>query len=270
MTLALHHYGPDFDLPLVLLHAFPLDSAMWDDVVALLGDLPVILVDAPGFGASPAPAAVAEELGRPAEPSLETYADAVAASLRAAGVERAVVAGLSMGGYAVLALAERHRGLLAGAGLLDTKAGPDDEAARENRLRVAAAAEEQGAAAVAPMLAGVLGATTQAQRPDLVERVGAALAASPGEGIAWAQRAMAARPGRLSALEDLRVPVLVLRGVEDDLSPQEAANQLAEVLADVEVVVVPHAGHLSPLEQPEAVAHALRSLHERCAQGAVS
>ena len=81
---------------------------------------------------------------------------------------------------------------------------------------------------------------------------------------------MAARPDRVTALEDLRVPALVLRGAEDASAPQAAANAMAEALADVEVVVVPRAGHLSAVEAPAEVAAALRGLHERCAQGAVS
>ncbi|WP_127131699.1 alpha/beta fold hydrolase [Georgenia sp. SYP-B2076] len=261
--LALHRHGPDDVPPLVLLHGFPLDATMWDDVVALLPDLPVLTVDAPGFGASPAPGAVAEALGRSADPALETYADAVAASLRDAGIDRAVVAGLSMGGYALLALAERHRGLLMGAGLLDTKAEADDDAARANRAQVAEAAAERGSEAVAPMLTQVLGTTTQAERPGVVDRMRDALAAAPPEGIAWAQRAMAARPDRLAALARLDVPVLVLRGAEDAMSPQAAAGTMAQALTDVEVVVVPHAGHMSAVEEPRAVADALRRLYER-------
>ncbi len=259
--LALHRHGPTTGLPLVLLHGFPLDSRMWDDVVARLGDLPVITVDAPGFGDSPGPDDVAAAVERSPGPSLETYADAVARSLRAEGVERAVVAGLSMGGYAVLALAERHRSLLAGVGLLDTKAEVDPEDARANRLRVAEEAERSGADAVAGMVDVVLGATTLAERPEVVARLREWLAQAPAEGIAWAQRAMAARPSRLTALEDLEVPGLVLRGAEDATSPQSAAESMARALGQAELVVVPRAGHMSALEDPGPVADALRRLH---------
>lgn len=256
MTLALHHHGPDDALPLVLLHGFPLDASMWDAVVALLPDVPVVTVDAPGFGGSAAAAGT--------EPSLEAYADGVADALAHAGVTRAVVAGLSMGGYAVLALAERHRGLLAGIGLLDTKASADDDAAREHRL--AAADEAEGAAgsdAVAGMLTTTLGATTLREQPGVVADLRARLAAAPPDGIAWAQRAMAARRDRLHVLADLTVPALVLRGAEDAGAPQEAAEAMAGALPDVELVVVPRVGHMTALEAPAAVADALRALHAR-------
>jgi pimeloyl-ACP methyl ester carboxylesterase len=263
--LSLNRHGPDEPMPLVLLHAFPLDRRMWDDVVADLDDLPIITLDAPGFGDSPAPRELAEALGRPLKPSLSTFADAVALTLRDAGVDRAVVAGLSMGGYTALALAERHRDLLAGIGLLDTRAAADSPEARANRTHVAEqAAGQMGARAVAPMIDQVLGRTSHAERPEVVEKVRGWLAEAPPSGITWAQRAMATRPDRLAALESLDVPALVLRGSEDAQSSQEDAEAMASVMRDVELVVVPHAGHLSAVEAPHEVAAALRALHERC------
>ena len=121
-------------LPLVLLHGFPLDHRMWLDVVDLLaGDPTVLAVDLPGFGASPSGPDVAQALGAAPEPSLDVVADGVAAALRAEGVDRAVVAGLSLGGYVAMALVERHPDLVAGLGLVDTKSTADTDEARERR-----------------------------------------------------------------------------------------------------------------------------------------
>ncbi|MFC7406291.1 alpha/beta fold hydrolase [Georgenia alba] len=262
--LSLTRHGAAEGLPLVLLHAFPLDSRMWEGVIGELPEIPVITLDAPGFGASRSPRAVADAVGRPLAPSLKTYADAVAATLTGAGVDRAVVAGLSMGGYVALALAERRRALLAGVGLLDTKATADDADARANRVRVAEqAAGSLGSRAVAPMVDAVLSPTTHRQRPEVVATVSRWLAEAPPAGIAWAQRAMAGRPDRRSALDGLGVPALVLRGADDASSSDQDVETMAQALADVEVVVVPDAGHLSAVEDPGAVAAALRALHER-------
>ena len=90
-------------------------------------DVPVVLMDAPGFGDSPAFGLVAAAVGRSPNSSLDTYADAVVASLLREGIERAVVVGHSMGGYVALSLAERYEHLVAGIGLVDTKASADDE-----------------------------------------------------------------------------------------------------------------------------------------------
>src|SRR5699024_12325971 len=90
------------------------------------------------------------------------------------------------------------------------------------------------------------------------------LAEVPGGAVAWAQRSMAARPQRMTALDDLTVPVLVLRGAEDALSDQGAAEEMVRRAGgDGELVIVPRAGHLSALEEPGVVAAALRALHER-------
>lgn len=261
--LAVYRSGPEDGLPILLLHAFPLDAQMWDEVIMRMPDVPIVSVDAPGFGDSPSYALVAAAVGQGPRPSIETYADAVVASLLREEIERAVVVGLSMGGYVALSLADRYPALVAAIGLLDTKASGDDEDARANRLRIAEAAKELGATAVAPMLTTLLGKTTQSQRTALVAEVKGLLAAAPPEGIAWAQQAMADRPDRFKVLEGLDVPGLVLRGAEDAVSSQEAAEAMAHALKDCELVVVPGAGHLTALEEPEAVVDALRSLWER-------
>ncbi|MGJ3509962.1 alpha/beta fold hydrolase [Enemella sp. A6] len=255
MTLTMHRFGPATGLPVVLLHGFPLDFRMWEAVIAELPGVPVIAVNAPGFGGSGIPEG---------EPSLDAYAELLAAGLAEESVTRAVVVGLSMGGYAAMALAESHPDLVAGIGLLDTKAGADPEEAKQNRLAIADAAEgEDGADAVAPMVNAVLGATTHAERPEVVEVLRAWLAEAPPAGIAWGQRAMAARPDRHAVLEKLDVPALVLRGDEDDMSPAEDAQRMADALGkDAELITVPRAGHMSAIETPYAVAVAIRRLHE--------
>ncbi|TKR24308.1 alpha/beta fold hydrolase [Cellulomonas hominis] len=249
-TAALHQPRPGTGLPLVLLHAFPLDSRMWADVAPLVGG-PVLAVDLPGMGA-------AQGVALP-EPALEASADAVAAVLAEAGHRRAVVAGLSMGGYVALALAERHPDLVAGLGLLDTKATADTEDARANRLRVAAAVESAGTVdEVLPMATALLGEASR-ERPELVARLEALIGAQQPAGVAWSQRAMAARPDRTAVLADHRGPALVLVGEEDRPTPVAEARGMAEALG-VEAVVVPGAGHLTAVEAPHAVAAALDDL----------
>ena len=255
--------GPGEPLvPLVLLYGFPFDSGMWEDVVEELIDLgvPSIALDAPGFGQSEVPEG---------EPSLDVAADAVIATLDELGVAQAVLAGLSMGGYIALATAARYGSRLAGLALLDTKASADSDEARANRLRVAEAAlGEAGAAAVAPMLTTLLGETALESEPDVVEEHRQWLAAAPPAGIAWGQRAMAARPARFEVLEDLSVPGLVIRGSEDVISSQSEAEAMVRAIAandgDAELVLIPNAGHMSATEDPGAVAEALAAFWRRC------
>lgn len=251
-TVTLHTTRDLPDTPLVLLAPFPLDARAYDLVVDLLGE-GVVTVDPPAF-------AGAEGDG---DPSLEGYARALAAALDDRGLGRVVVAGNSMGGYAAMAFAELYPERVAGIGLLGTKATADAPEARANRLAMADAAAAGGEplALVGPMLEKLLGPTSRSSRPEVVSLVEGFLAAAPASGIAWAQRAMAARPDRTPVLAGLGVPALVLHGAEDPLMDAAPQQAMADALG-VEVTTVPEAGHLLPLEAPRVTADALTRLVE--------
>ena len=257
--LALSHYrtaGPGAPV-LVLLHGFPLDHRMWDDVAAALpDDLTVLAPDLPGLGESGL-------TGFP-EPTLEAAADAVAASLHDAGITEAVVAGLSMGGYVALALAERHPELVTGLALVDTKSTADQEDARANRLRLAD--EVQDTASVEPVRqtsATLLGETSRTMRPDLIARLDAWIADQPPAGVAWSQRAMAARADRTAVLRAFAGPATVVVGAEDQITPAAAAEHMVAALTEPVFATIAGAGHMSAIEQPLAVAQALAELVHR-------
>lgn len=263
--LAHHRLREGEGTPLVLLHGFPLDSRMWHDIVPLLpGSFPVLALDLPGMGASPSGHDVALRLQVPDVPSVELQADAVADTLAELGIDRAVVAGLSMGGYTVLALLERHAWLLAGAALVDTKAGADAEEARANRLRIADEVERTATVdEVLGMRRAILGETSRVERPDLVQRIDGWIRDQGPAGVAWCQRAMAARPDRLDALRAFDGPVAVVVGDEDELSPLPEAEAMVGAAKDAVLTVVRRAGHMTPVEQPEPVAVALADLVAR-------
>lgn len=245
-------------VPLVLLHAYPVDHRMWTAVAdALSGSWTVLAPDLPGCGGT------AEGLP---EPSLEYSADEVARELAEAGVERAVVAGLSMGGYVALALAERRPGLVAGLGLVDTKSTADPADARDNRLRIAREVQDGGTLEpVRPILATLVGETTHSTQPGVVEQVAAWIEDQAPAGVAWSQRAMAARPDRTEVLAACDGPVVVVVGDEDTITRVEAAQHMVAAAPDARLVVVPQAGHLSAVEQPAAVAAALSELMQHSA-----
>ncbi|QCB94274.1 alpha/beta hydrolase [Cellulomonas shaoxiangyii] len=247
-------------IPIVLLHGFPLDHRMWDDVVAQLSSGRTVLApDLPG---------PAESLDG-VEPTLDAAADRVADAVRAAGAEQAVVAGLSMGGYVALALLERHPDLVAGLALVDTKSTADAPDARAKRLDVAARVEESGSVdAVRGMVDTVLGETTRTAHPELVQRVRAWIDEQPPARVAWSQRAMAARPDRTEVLRRFAGPVVVVVGDEDQVTGVDAAQDLAKTAGGAPLVVVPRAGHLTAVEDPACVAAALAELAQRVDAGA--
>ncbi|MFJ3215482.1 alpha/beta fold hydrolase [Kitasatospora sp. NPDC086801] len=248
--------------PLVLLHAFPLNAAMWsaqlDALPGLTGDEARVLApDQRGFGGT--------ELGAD-EPSLDLVADDLALLLDAAGIGRAVVGGLSMGGYVALAFARRHPDRLAGLLLANTRATADTDAVRANRERIAAAVTARDSVRLLldeQVAAGQLGPDSR----HLVERVQSLVAAASPAAVAWAHRAMAARPDALDVLAGLRVPTAVVAGAQDALVAPEEAELMLRARPDAELTVIPGAGHLSALEAPEAFNTAVRDLLARVAAG---
>jgi pimeloyl-ACP methyl ester carboxylesterase len=242
--------------PVVFVNAFPVDRAQWDPLIAILvetyrdlGD--IITFDVPGIGDMP----LIDE-----EPGLELIADgAVAAMREVTGRDAAIWIGCSMGGYIAMAIAERDADAVAGLGLLGTRSTADDDAGVAKRLGIAAALEgKPGVDDPRAMGEGLVG-TRGSEREGLVNRVAANIARHSGDGIAWGQRAMAARPDRTEVLRGLDVPAVVVRGKHDAVVSLEDARTMASALG-VEPVELAGVGHLSALEDPKGVAAALAPL----------
>lgn len=268
VTIAMHYDTEPVGIPLVLLPPFPLDARVWRPVRSLLADLPVIAVDPPGFGDSADPTALAHRLGRSAVPALETYAAGVADALDQLGIDRIVLAGVSIGGYTAMAFAAMYPERLAGIGLLNTIAAADTPERRELRERMAVRVEEGASpsALMAGLLYDVVSPMTRTEREQLYERLENWYEQAPATGIAWSQRAMSARPGRLDVLAGLKIPALVLRGQDDAIAGVSASQDMAQALGTA-VVEIPRAGHMAVIEEPEPVAAALRDLWERSTRG---
>lgn len=229
------------DTPLVLLHAFPLDHRMWDGVRAGIAEhVELVTPDQRGFGGTP--------LGTE-EPDLATVAADVITALDG---RRVLLGGCSMGGYVAMAVLRAAPELVAGLVLVSSRATEDTDAARANRHTVAARIDDEGPGFVADaMLPALLGAETHERRPDVVAGVRRLVSEQDGAAIAWAQRAMAARPDSSELLAATDVPTLIVRGEQDSLIPAEEADALAALMPKAEVVVLAGAGHLPPLEVPE-------------------
>ncbi len=243
--------------PLVLLHAFPLDSTMWHPQrEALAAHCRVITPDLRGFGGS--------ELGDD-EPSLAVAADDVVALMDRLDLDRVVLGGLSMGGYVAMMLLRRHPDRIAGLLLADTKAGADSEPARANRERIAQAVLNDATSTVLldDVLPTLVGPTTVSSRPEVYGRVRALVETAPPAAVAWTQRAMAARPDSFDLLRGCQAPALVVVGEEDALSPPADARAMAAALPRSALVTIPAAGHLSAVEDPEAFTTAVAELVSR-------
>jgi pimeloyl-ACP methyl ester carboxylesterase len=230
-------------LPIVLLHPFPLDARFWEPVAPSLGiDRDVIAPDFPGLGQAPLEDA----------PSVDGFASAPAG--------RAIVCGLSLGGYAALALAAHHPERVAALVLADTRAEPDTPEAREGRHAGARSVREEGPA---PFLDDFV---PRLVAPGAAASRAAARAIADGqepEGIARALEALAGRADRRPDLPAMDVPALVIVGSEDALTPVPFSEVLVAGLPDAELVVVPGAGHLTALEAPGAFTAAVEGFLAR-------
>jgi pimeloyl-ACP methyl ester carboxylesterase len=236
--------------PVVLLHAFPLDSRMWLPQIEALGGYQAIVPDLRGFGA-------ARELAVEVA-DVDLLADDLARLLDERQLGQVVLCGLSMGGYVALAFARRHPERLGGLVLCGTRAGTDSEREIADRLAMAERVLAEGVGSVPEaMLPRLLGPTVRDKRPDLVEQVTEMILDQDPRGIAGAQRGLAARPDSTPALAAVTVPALVIVGGEDELAGPEEGRVLATGIRDSRLVLVEGAGHLVNLEQPEPVNEAL-------------
>jgi 3-oxoadipate enol-lactonase len=240
------------DTPVVFLHAYPLDGSMWASQVDSLADRRTLAPDFPGFGGRP-----------PGEATMEGFAAAVLADMDAAGIDRAVLVGLSMGGYVAFRLHAARPDRVAALVLADTRSGADDDAARKRRTEQAERVRREGREGVGwladAMVPALLGPSTRDDRPEVVADVRRRVDNADPEGVARALLALRDRPDSTASLASIEVPVLAIAGAEDEITPVAEARSISEGVAHGRLVVIPGAGHLSNLEDPAAFNEALRS-----------
>lgn len=242
--------------PIIFLHAFPLNRSMWDGVTtALLEEqrYRLVALDWPGFGESDIPSGIS---------TMNVLADDVVGLMDALGMQQAVICGLSMGGYVAFALWRKYPQRIQGLILADTRPGADNEEGKANREQLAQLVESQGVQgvnAVADMqVPRLLSEYTREQHPEVELRVRQLIGEATPEGVAAASRGMAQRPDSSDLLPNITSPTLILVGEQDAITPPMMAQEYASKIPNVQLAVIPQAGHLSNLEQPEAFLDHLR------------
>jgi pimeloyl-ACP methyl ester carboxylesterase len=232
---------------LVLIHAFPLSGAMWEHERRALRAAadPIIAPSLPGFGGTAVPRGDA---------SMDAYADSVVAAMDAAKIERAAVAGLSMGGYVAFAMWRRHRRRIERLLLADTRAEPDDKEVRDRRLRLAALIRAHGIEA----LLKTPPAWLRKGSPHWETLLKMIRGQAP-EAVAQGSIAMANRPDSRSDLVTIDVPTAVVVGEEDEITPVEMSRTMSDAIPGATLTVIPAAGHIANLEAPTAFEAALRA-----------
>ena len=267
-------------LPVVLVHAFPIDHHLWDDCAAELiaradaaglpnPNFPLWAPDMPGAGEGPIP--TAEDTGAVAEDgaytqALDRMADAYVRLIRDAGYGKAVWVGLSMGGYLVLDIQRLYPEAVAGLALCDTKADADSPASRANRLHIADICEtEHTVDPVMHFAEPQPGDSTIKQSQRFIDQFTAWIHAQRPEGVAWRERMAAGRPDLNDQLPLITAPAAVICGENDPSSSPAVMGPIAQAMTgtDVAFTTIPDCGHFSAYEHPDQVAAALLDLIRR-------
>ncbi len=237
---------------LLLIHGWPLDGRMWESQRSAFRDR--ILVAAPhlpGFGGTASAGPVM---------TMAAAADRCMDALETAGVDRAVVCGISMGGYVAFELWRRQRGLFSGLVLANTRAGADNEEGRSKRLALAERLRSEGSGFLLENPPPLL---SDAASPEVRRRVMEIFTEQPADAIAAASLGMAERPDSTPDLASIDVPTAVVTSSADALIPPEMTTPLADAIAGAELTVLEGAGHMSGLEDPEGFNTALERTLER-------
>lgn len=241
--------GTGGGLPVLFIHAFPLNRTMWaPQVSAMVERCRCVAADLRGFGES----SVVPPY------SMEQYADDLAQLLDQLRIDKVVLVGCSMGGYVSFAFWRRHKDRVRALVLANTKAAADSEDALERRRGLVDVARTQGSTAVANLqIASLIGKTAREKQPDTYDAVHRLMAQAQPEGIVGALEAMMLRPDSIATLGTIDVPTLIVVGEEDVPTPAREARVMHDRIAGSRLEVIAHAGHLANMERPAAFNHVL-------------
>ncbi len=225
--------------PIVFIHGFPFSKAMWDPQVEALKTFPVITYDLRGHGQTPA---------GDGQYTIDLFVDDLLALLDQKKIPKAILCGLSMGGYIALRAIERAPERVAGLVLADTRSEADTNEAKIKRAAGMKAVEADKVAYAEGFLKAVFAPESFETNRAAVEKIRRVILANPTLGIRGALLAMAARTDTTPALSAIKVPTLILVGEKDAITPPAASEALHAKITGSEMHVIPDAAHMSNLE----------------------
>ena len=241
------------DLPVLFIHGFPFDSSMWRHQVAALSGWERVVPDLWGAGLANIPASAGPY-------SIADQATSLVGTLDDLHIDEVVVCGQSMGGYIAFELLRASPARVRAAILCSTKATADTPEAKRGRDTMAAKAEREGPGAIAAELVPkLLARATLERQPAVVREVTTMIERQPVYGMVVTLRALRDRPDSTPLLGQIRIPVLVVAGDDDQITPAAGMEEMARAIPGAQFTVIPGSGHLSPLEQPQAVNAALNA-----------
>ena len=231
--------------PVILIHAFPLSSKMWESQAELLvrNGYRVILPDLPGFGEN-------NDFTRCY--SIAEMASKISELVDSLNITQPVIGGLSMGGYVLFELIRIAPDKFSGLILCDTTFSADTEEKRLSRFDLISKIENQGSSAlIENMLPNLVSDYTKQNNPRLLEELKELFLTVEPSAAMNALRSMAERNDNSEILDKINFPVLLIFGEFDKVTNLENGRKMNELIPVSELAIIKKAGHYSNLEQPE-------------------
>lgn len=233
---------------MIFVHGFPFDRTMWiPQLAGLAKHRTCIAIDLRGHGLS--------EVASTSTFSMDLFADDIVATMDDLKLDQADLCGLSMGGYVLFAMWRRAPERIRSLTFIDTKAEVDSDEAKAGREKAAEAIAADGMEA----FHDVLGPKLVGENPsaDVIEHMKRMFLSCPPEVAAADSLAMRDRDDSTATLATISVPSAWLHGEQDKVMPIDAARATAEKIPGCSFSAIPDAGHVSNLENPDAVNAAL-------------
>jgi 3-oxoadipate enol-lactonase len=240
---------------LIFIHGFPLTHYMWKyQVEEFKNNYYVTTYDVRGLGSSPA---------GDGQFTIDMFVDDLLEIMEKENLEKRVICGLSMGGYIALRALERGERLFAGAILCDTKAEADSNEIKIKRGEGVKLINREGIGAFVDAMVPSLFAEKNRGGKEYRATIERGYAQNP-LGVKGCLIAMAGRTDTTEYLSRIKIPVLLLVGEEDGLTPPGLMKEISFKIRGSDFYVVPGAGHMSPLENPDFVNERINEFLRRC------
>lgn len=233
--------------PLVLLHGYPLDHHLWDDVVPLLKDtFDLIIPDLRGFG---------ESTTVDSPYTMDDLASDIVGLLDHLGIQKTAIAGHSMGGYVALAFARLYPERMSGLGLVSSQVLADPPDRKEGRYKSAAEVAEKGIGGVVETMT-----TKFTSDPRLQTFARQTMERQQPAAFIGALKAMAERTDSTPLLSMIQYPVVLVHGDADVLIPVDRAREVKAAIPGAHLFELSGVGHMPMMEAKEKTAEVLKHL----------
>jgi len=243
ITIAYNDAGQG-DIPVIFLHGFPFDKSMWERQLDVLkASNRVIACDIRGFGKS---------IDEKTPLSIDLFSEDLVSFMDKLNIEKAVICGLSMGGFIALnalkKFPERFEALI----LCDTQCIADTAEVKENRYKAIEQINVDGAAEFnEKFIKSVFHPNSLTDKKELVENLRSIVFANAKEIITAGLTALAARSETCSTLNAIRMPTLIICGREDEVTPLTQSEFMHKHIEGSILKIIDNAGHVSNLEHPD-------------------